>query len=49
MSADLKFQLRLTLTDEFAPIAREDPGDPSIVSLTDILSRHDASLLVFFV
>jgi len=42
MSADLKFQLRLTLADEFAPIAREHPGDPSLMKLTDILSRHDA-------
>jgi hypothetical protein len=42
MNADLKFQLRLTLTDEFAPLARNDPEHPSILSLTDILSRHDA-------
>ena len=42
MSGDLKFQLRLTLTDEFAQVARNDPGDPSISTLTDILNRHDA-------
>ena len=42
MNPDLKFQLRLTLTDEFAPLARNDPEHPSILSLTDILSRHDA-------
>jgi predicted small metal-binding protein len=42
MNPDLKFQLRLTLTDEFAPIARNKPGHPSILSLTDILRRHDA-------
>jgi hypothetical protein len=42
MNADLKFQLRLTLTDQFAPLARNDPEHPSILSLTDILSRHDA-------
>jgi hypothetical protein len=42
MNPDLKFQLRLTLTDEFAPLARNDPTHPSILSLTDILSRHDA-------
>ena len=42
MNANLKFQLRLTLTDEFAPLARNDPEHPSILSLTDILSRHDA-------
>ena len=42
MSDDLKFQLRLTLSDEFAQVARNDPGDPSISTLTDILNRHDA-------
>ena len=42
MSGDLKFQLRLTLRDEFAPVARNDPGDPSMSALTDILHRHHA-------
>ena len=42
MSDDLKFQLRLTLNDEFAQVARNVPGDPSISMLTDILNRHDA-------
>ena len=42
MSDDLKFQLRLTLSDEFAQVARNVPGDPSISRLTDILNRHDA-------
>lgn len=42
MNPDLKFQLRLTLTDEFAPIARNKPKHPSILSLTHILRRHDA-------
>jgi hypothetical protein len=42
MNVDLKFQLRLTLTDEFAPIARNQPGHSSILSLTEILRRHDA-------
>src|ERR1700758_4624350 len=30
MNDDLKFQLRLTLRDEFAQVARNDPADPSI-------------------
>jgi len=30
MSDDLKFQLRLTLSDEFAQVARNDPEDPWI-------------------
>lgn len=42
MSDDLKFQLRLTLRDEFAEAARNDPADASISALADILSRHDA-------
>jgi hypothetical protein len=42
LSDDLKFQLRLTLRDEFAQVARNDPGNPSISALTDILRRHDA-------
>jgi hypothetical protein len=44
MTGDLKFQLRLTLSEEFADVARNDPGDPSISTLTDILKRHDAVL-----
>jgi hypothetical protein len=42
VSGDLKFQLRLTLRDEFAQVARNNPGDASISTLADILSRHDA-------
>lgn len=44
MSDDLKFQLRLTLSEEFAPVAQSDLGNPSISQLTDILTRHDASM-----
>jgi hypothetical protein len=42
MSDDLKYQLRLTLSDAFAPVARSNPADPSISQLTDVLKRHDA-------
>jgi hypothetical protein len=42
MNDDLKFQLRLTLRDEFAQVARTDPADPSISMLANILSRHHA-------
>jgi hypothetical protein len=42
MNDDLKFQLRLTLRDEFAQVARTDPADPSISMLANILSRHRA-------
>src|SRR5438034_11143301 len=39
---DLKFQLRLNLSDEFAQVAWNDPEDPSIATLTDVFNRHDA-------
>src|ERR1700730_1499018 len=42
MSDDLKFQLRLTLSEAFAQVVRNDPGDPSIAPLTNILNRHNA-------
>ena len=42
MNNDLKFQLRLTLRDEFAPVARSNPGAPSMSKLANILMRHDA-------
>ncbi len=44
MSDDLKFQLRLTLTEHCAERARRDPQDRSLASLTDILRRHHAAL-----
>jgi hypothetical protein len=42
MSDDLKYQLRLTLNDAFAPVARANPGDPKMSPVTDILKRHNA-------
>ena len=44
MIDDLKFQLRLTLSDEFAPLARSDPRHPSLTPLASILDRHDATM-----
>ncbi len=44
MGNDLKFQLRLTLRDEFAQAARNHPADPSLAPLARILSQHDAVL-----
>jgi hypothetical protein len=44
MGAELKYQLRLTLSDAFAKVAREHPDDPSIAPLTQLLRRHDAAL-----
>ena len=44
MSEELKYQLRLTLSDSFAKVARNHPDDPSIGALTQVLERHDARL-----
>jgi hypothetical protein len=44
MSDDLKFQLRLTLSDAFARLARNDPEHQSLTPLTGILDRHDATM-----
>jgi hypothetical protein len=41
---ELKFQLRLTLRDDFAKVARNQPDDPSIAPLTQLLCRHGAAL-----
>ena len=43
-SNELSYQLRLTLNDEFAQVARNNPADASIAALTDVLRRHDATL-----
>jgi hypothetical protein len=40
----LKYQLRLTLRDDFAEAARNRADDPSIAPLTQLLGRHDAAL-----
>jgi hypothetical protein len=44
MSEELKYQLRLTLSDPFAKVARNHPDDPSIAPLAQLLCRHDAAL-----
>jgi hypothetical protein len=44
MGEELKYQLRLTLNDPFAEMARNHPDDSSIAPLTQLLHRHDAAL-----
>jgi hypothetical protein len=44
MDKELKYRLRLTLSDPFAKVARNHPGDPSIAPLTQVLRRHEAVL-----
>lgn len=39
-----QYQLRIDLSDELAEIARRDPFDPAIRPLTDLLSRHRATM-----
>lgn len=41
---DLKYQLRLVLSDVFAQVARSNPADPALKPVTDILQRHNATL-----
>jgi hypothetical protein len=41
---DLKFQLRLTLNEQLAPVARSNPDDPALSPLPGILRRHHAAL-----
>jgi hypothetical protein len=44
MGEELKYQLRLTLSDNFAKVARNHPDDASIAPFTQLLRRHDAAL-----
>ena len=44
MTNGLKYQLRLTLNDEFAQVARQKPADPGIAPLLAIVNRHNAIL-----
>ena len=44
MSNQWQYQLRIDLGDEFAEVARHDPGDPVLAPLPVILSKHHATL-----
>ncbi len=44
MGEGLKYQLRLTLSDPFAKVARNHPDDPSLAPLTQLLCRHGSAL-----
>jgi hypothetical protein len=44
MGEEVKYQLRLTLSDPFAEVARNFPDDASIAPLTQLLRRHNAAL-----
>jgi hypothetical protein len=44
MSDEWAYQLRITLKDEVARLARADPGAPALAPLRDILARHRARM-----
>ncbi len=44
MSQDLQYQIRIYLNDEFAKIARQDPGSPALKPLTDVLAKHRTAM-----
>lgn len=41
---DLRYQLRINLSDEFAPVAWRDPEDAAIAPLAAVLNKHNAAL-----
>lgn len=44
MDTDLRYQIRLNLSDEVAPVARQTSEDPAIAPLIAVLNRHNAVL-----
>ena len=44
MTEQWQFQIRITLDDAHAALARHDPATPALQALTAVLVRHDASL-----
>jgi hypothetical protein len=44
MSKPWEYQIRIYLGDAFAEVARCDPDNPTIKPLTDVLTRHHATL-----
>jgi hypothetical protein len=44
MSEEWDYQLRITLADEAAALARADPGAPALAGLREVLARHRATM-----
>jgi hypothetical protein len=44
MTIQWQYQIRIYLGDEFAEVARRNPDDPAIAPLTDILTKHHATM-----
>lgn len=41
---DLKWQVRINLSEDFAKVARKDPADASLKPLLDVLAKYDGRL-----
>ena len=48
MNEPWQYQIRIYLTDELATVARSDLANPVLRPLTDILNKHDATLVCQF-
>lgn len=44
MNNQWQYQIRIYLSDDFAELARREPGDPAIKPLNDILTKHSATI-----
>jgi hypothetical protein len=44
MSNQWEYQIRINLADAFAELARSDPGNLAVKPLTDILTKHHATM-----
>ncbi|HUB64390.1 MAG TPA: hypothetical protein VL996_08085 [Methylocella sp.] len=44
MGSQWEYQIRINLGEDFADLARSDPGNPAIKALTDILTKHQATM-----
>jgi hypothetical protein len=44
MTIQWEYQIRIHLKDEFAEVARRDPNNQAVKPLTDILTKHHATM-----
>ena len=44
MSDEWKYQVRISLPEELAEVARNAPDNPALQPLADILTRHHATM-----
>ena len=48
MSDEWQYQLRIYLPDELVEVARNEPDNPALGPLADILARHHATMVCQF-